>query len=460
MKHSKKGSRGPRLYFSHFQNRILCAFLLCTLIPIFIIGGISYAVSYNIAKDKILNASISADAQLHTQFDNRLQQVENIADTLQYNMYNLMQADAPMDTLAMLSEIRSNLSMFKTSFDLAYINIFLPDEHMASSESLYFFPVSKLSDFQIPKEVLENPGTSSVWFYQDLLSVPFLVNNSYHITNSVSCCRVLKHPGTDSIKYAYIIYLDASEISSILQEIFQDNQITSYILTDNGKIVASNNPSLLSASLDEEKLDFLYNKGDSLKKKAHTNYHTTTLRNGWLQVTEIPDSYIMQNTHILIKSILLTILISLPLTILVVVLISKNLTWEINMEDGIDNFLICKFTLQPFLENSILHGLSQKTPEVHISIDLSYGDDTVIIVITDNGIGMAKEQLLELQKTLDEKIVNYEKHFGIGNVNKRISNPYFGNGRISVESCLYEGTSITIEFDQMEKYDEECNDCR
>ncbi len=326
-------------------------------------------------------------------------------------------------------------------------------------------------------------------------------------------------------------------------------------------------------------------------------------------MTEIPDSYIMQNTHILIKSILLTILISLPLTILVVVLISKNLTrriktlssametlqldasdtnmkalvpqdrapetfdeidklgitfekmqhslndnlqsilelslteerlkyqllqsqinphflynilgsiqtcqslgkldianqmltnltrfyrmtlrksedlisirdeltiaqlylemekfchkdnltWESNMEDGIDNFLICKFTLQPFLENSIMHGLSQKTPEVHISIDLSYGDDTVIIVITDNGIGMAKEQLLELQKTLDEKIVNYEKHFGIGNVNKRISNPYFGNGRISVESCLYEGTSITIEFDQMEKYDEECNDCR
>lgn len=139
---------------------------------------------------------------------------------------------------------------------------------------------------------------------------------------------------------------------------------------------------------------------------------------------------------------------------------NDNLTWEINMEDGIDNFLICKFTLQPFLENSIMHGLSQKTPEVHISIDLSYGYDTVIIVITDNGIGMAKEQLLELQKTLDEKIVNYEKHFGIGNVNKRISNPYFGNGRISVESCLYEGTSITIEFDQMEKYDEECNDCR
>lgn len=44
--------KNSRLCFSHFQTKLLCAFLLCTLIPIFIIGGISYAVSYNIAEDK------------------------------------------------------------------------------------------------------------------------------------------------------------------------------------------------------------------------------------------------------------------------------------------------------------------------------------------------------------------------------------------------------------------------
>lgn len=395
MKHSKKGSRGPRLYFSHFQNRILCAFLLCTLIPIFIIGGISYAVSYNIAKDKILNASISADAQLHTQFDNRMQQVENIADTLQYNMYNLMQADAPMDTLAMLSEIRSNLSMFKTSFDLAYINIFLPDEHMASSESLYFFPVSKLSDFQIPKEVLENPGTSSVWFYQDLLSILELSLTEERLKYQLLQSQINPH-------FLYNILGSIQTCQSLGKLDIANQMLTN--LTRFYRMTLRKSEDLISIR-DELTIAQLYLE---MEKLCHND----------------------------------------------------NLTWEINMEDGIDNFLICKFTLQPFLENSILHGLSQKTPEVHISIDLSYGDDTVIIVITDNGIGMAKEQLLELQKTLDEKIVNYEKHFGIGNVNKRISNPYFGNGRISVESCLYEGTSITIEFDQMEKYDEECNDCR
>ena len=601
--------KNSRLCFSHFQTKLLCAFLLCTLIPIFIIGGISYAVSYNIAEDKILNASISSDEQLHTQFYNRLLQMENVADSLQYDMYNLIQAETTEDTLTALSEARSNLSMFQASFNLAYISIFLPDEHMGAQENLYFFPLSSLSDFQLPGNALENPGTSSIWFYQEGLSVPFLVSNTHDISDTLACCRILKHPDTGTLEYAYMIHLNASEFSSILQESFQDKRISSYILTDNGKIIASNNKTLISTTLDKKKSDFLFQSKKPLKKQAHITYHTAQLQNGWLHVTEIPDSYIRQNTHVLINSILLTVLISLPLTVVVVIMFSKNLTrrikvlskametlqldaynnnlqnlvpqnrspetfdeidklgvtfqkmqhslndnlqsilelslaeerlkyqllqsqinphflynilgsiqtcqslgkldianqmltnltrfyrmtlrkskdliiirdeltianlyleieklchndnltWEINMEDGIDNFLICKFTLQPFLENSILHGISQNTPEIHISINLSYGDDTVIISITDNGIGIKEEQLQELRKTLSEKIVNYERHFGIGNVNKRISNPYFGNGSIAIESHLFEGTSITIEFDQMEENDEESNDCR
>lgn len=601
--------KNSRLCFSHFQTKLLCAFLLCTLIPIFIIGGISYAVSYNIAEDKILNASISSDEQLHTQFYNRLLQMENVADSLQYDMYNLIQAETTEDTLTALSEARSNLSVFQASFNLAYISIFLPDEHMGAQENLYFFPLSSLSDFQLPGNALENPGTSSIWFYQEGLSVPFLVSNTHDISDTLACCRILKHPDTGTLEYAYMIHLNASEFSSILQESFQDKRISSYILTDNGKIIASNNKTLISTTLDKKKSDFLFQSKKPLKKQAHITYHTAQLQNGWLHVTEIPDSYIRQNTHVLINSILLTVLISLPLTVVVVIMFSKNLTrrikvlskametlqldaynnnlqnlvpqnrspetfdeidklgvtfqkmqhslndnlqsilelslaeerlkyqllqsqinphflynilgsiqtcqslgkldianqmltnltrfyrmtlrkskdlitirdeltianlyleieklchndnltWEINMEDGIDNFLICKFTLQPFLENSILHGISQNTPEIHISINLSYGDDTVIISITDNGIGIKEEQLQELRKTLSEKIVNYERHFGIGNVNKRISNPYFGNGSIAIESHLFEGTSITIEFDQMEENDEESNDCR
>ncbi len=137
-----------------------------------------------------------------------------------------------------------------------------------------------------------------------------------------------------------------------------------------------------------------------------------------------------------------------------------NLDWEINAEDGIENFMICKFTLQPFLENSILHGLSTATPEVFISIHVLYGDDTVVIAIEDNGAGMPPETLDQLRYTIDHKIINYEKHFGISNVSARISNPLYGNGSVRIDSHPGNGTYVTIEFQQMEDTYEENNDRR
>lgn len=128
-----------------------------------------------------------------------------------------------------------------------------------------------------------------------------------------------------------------------------------------------------------------------------------------------------------------------------------NLQWTIMAEDGIENFLICKFTLQPFLENSILHGLSASVDRLIISIQAEYGDDTVIIKITDNGSGIEPQVLEQLRYSMENKIINYEKHFGISNVNARIANPLYGKGHISIESIQGEGTCITIEFEQMEE---------
>ena len=129
---------------------------------------------------------------------------------------------------------------------------------------------------------------------------------------------------------------------------------------------------------------------------------------------------------------------------------NNYLDWEVNMEDGIENFLICRFTLQPFLENSILHGISAQTPNILIRIDAFYGDDTVLIKITDNGIGIPSDKLCEIRQNLNARTVTYEKHFGICNVNARISSPHYGNGHIEIQSMLNKGPCITIEFSQME----------
>ena len=134
---------------------------------------------------------------------------------------------------------------------------------------------------------------------------------------------------------------------------------------------------------------------------------------------------------------------------------SPQLCWgfgivSITLEDGIENFLICRFTLQPLLENCILHGISAGTPNILIRIAAAYGDDTVLLKIEDNGAGIPPEKLQELRQSLQDQTVNYEKHFGICNVNARISSRHYGSGRIQIESSLCQGTCVTIEFDQME----------
>ena len=52
----KKKINYIRKICSRFQAKLLLAFLLCTLLPLLVIGGISYSVSYNISEQRILNA--------------------------------------------------------------------------------------------------------------------------------------------------------------------------------------------------------------------------------------------------------------------------------------------------------------------------------------------------------------------------------------------------------------------
>lgn len=128
---------------------------------------------------------------------------------------------------------------------------------------------------------------------------------------------------------------------------------------------------------------------------------------------------------------------------------SRSFTWNIFCEDGIENFMICKFTLQPFLENCLLHGTKGSDKILNIDIHLSYGEDTVLITIEDDGIGIPPAQLAALQTSLKEHVVDYQKNFGISNVNARIASHLYGSGKIDIESRLGEGTTVKIEFHQI-----------
>lgn len=74
--------------FSSFQAKLLAAFLVATLLPLICIALVSYNVSYNLARDWITNSVLMSDEQLLFQLNSRLNQTENVADTIQFQMYS------------------------------------------------------------------------------------------------------------------------------------------------------------------------------------------------------------------------------------------------------------------------------------------------------------------------------------------------------------------------------------
>ncbi len=113
--------------------------------------------------------------------------------------------------------------------------------------------------------------------------------------------------------------------------------------------------------------------------------------------------------------------------------------------------LIPRMILQPLVENAIFHGLepSMKRGSLTIRSDIDEGN-TLIISITDNGVGMEAHKLEETKsKLLSIDIDNPLKvtsGIGIFNVNNRIRLKWGKEFGISIDSKLDIGTEVILKI--------------
>jgi sensor histidine kinase YesM len=97
---------------------------------------------------------------------------------------------------------------------------------------------------------------------------------------------------------------------------------------------------------------------------------------------------------------------------------NNRFTFEIKIEDDIDadNTLVPPLLMQPFVENSIRHGLSEKEGAGKILIHFAIQDDMLICNIEDNGIGLEKSKAI---KSIESKM--NKKSLGIKITQSRIN---------------------------------------
>lgn len=121
--------------------------------------------------------------------------------------------------------------------------------------------------------------------------------------------------------------------------------------------------------------------------------------------------------------------------------------YDIQIDENLVDFQIPFFSLQPLVENAIIHGLEPKESSGNIHISCNYEKNGILIIIKDNGLGIPQEkvQLLKNPDASDVKLSS--SGIGINNVLSRLK-LFFGNDySFDIKSSPNEGTTISLTFD-------------
>ncbi len=320
-----------RMLFHSFRTRLITCFLLCSIIPFFIIGAISYHTTYTLAQEKILQSVFVSNTQLAQQINSRFSQMESVADSVNNYIYTLTwkTGSSLSEYMDYFSNARSNINALNNNFNLFQTCIFMPDNSLVSREGLMFYSINNLPDFKIAPEELSGIGVNNKWLYRSHLVFPVILTPNDRSIDSILCCQSLTRD--NKLVYALFTSIRSDELSGLLSESFLDTPIISYICTPDRQIAANNNSSLIGTIIKTDKFNRLMeNVNQDAFTWEDTKYLVQSLDNGFYFITEVPLNYISQNIKAVINTIFTSLLIMVPVITGITVFISLNLTKKLS----------------------------------------------------------------------------------------------------------------------------------
>lgn len=119
---------------------------------------------------------------------------------------------------------------------------------------------------------------------------------------------------------------------------------------------------------------------------------------------------------------------------------AEKLNIEINIDDRIEGVFLPPLTLQPLVENGIKHGHKELSRTGEIKINVFQQDQSIRIVVWDNGVGMTTSRISEL---LHRRVESHQgTGLGLYNVNQRLIYNFGEESRLHIESTPAKGTEV------------------
>ena len=111
-------------------------------------------------------------------------------------------------------------------------------------------------------------------------------------------------------------------------------------------------------------------------------------------------------------------------------------------EDILSNEIM-KLTIQPLVENYLVHGINMDSNNNVVIITIRKVEDYIEIEIKDNGVGIEDIKLNEIKEKLHKGEYNGNS-IGLINVHERIRMYYGKKYGVSIEKGEIEGTKVTV----------------
>ncbi|WP_020619359.1 sensor histidine kinase [Paenibacillus daejeonensis] len=130
----------------------------------------------------------------------------------------------------------------------------------------------------------------------------------------------------------------------------------------------------------------------------------------------------------------------------------SKLEYHIEVDQSLLDIEIPKMTFLPFVENASIHGIENIPGIGYITIQIAQEGGQILFIIADNGVGMNREQIRELEHYFDEETAMGDS-IGMKNVLTRLRICYGDSFTFTISSDPGGGTRILLRL-PMEKLED------
>ena len=125
---------------------------------------------------------------------------------------------------------------------------------------------------------------------------------------------------------------------------------------------------------------------------------------------------------------------------------SGQIRVRFSIPDEVMHLQIVKLTLQPLIENAIVHGLNARHYEGNIWVSCAVEDGDLVIRVDDDGVGMSAADMDALRARVAEPVKPGMHHIGLRNVNQRLKLVFGDAYGLTIGASPRGGLRVTVRF--------------